>query len=71
MQEWMPKNFVGRRTKVLAAARLGKKLITGQYNGYRDEEGVDPNSSTLTFVAGDLYVDNWRWKGVPFSLHDW
>ena len=54
------------KTKVLAATRLGKKFITGQYEGYISEDGVDPNSSTQTFVAGDLYVDNWRWKGVPF-----
>ena len=54
------------KTKVLAATRLGKKFITGQYEGYRSEEGVDPRSQTQTFVAGDLYVDNWRWQGVPF-----
>ena len=54
------------KTKVLAATRLGEKLITGQYEGYRDEQGVGPESMTQTYVAGDLYVDNWRWKGVPF-----
>ena len=54
------------KTKVLAATRLGKKFVTGQYEGYRSEEGVDPRSQTQTFVAGDLYVDNWRWQGVPF-----
>ena len=54
------------KTKVLAATRLGKKLVTGQYHGYREEQGVDPESVTPTFVAGDLYIDNWRWKGVPF-----
>ena len=56
------------KTKVLAATRLGKKVIFGQYHDYRHEEGVDPLSSTPTFVAGDLYVDNWRWKGVPFHF---
>ena len=54
------------KTKVLAATRLGKKLITGQYEGYVSEEGVDPNSGTQTYVAGDIYIDNWRWQGVPF-----
>ena len=54
------------KTKVLAATRLGKKLITGQYIGYKDEEGVDSESKTPTYVAGDLYIDNWRWQGVPF-----
>jgi glucose-6-phosphate 1-dehydrogenase len=54
------------KTKVLAAARLGKKLVTGQYEGYRAEQGVGPESMTQTFVAGDMYIDNWRWEGVPF-----
>jgi len=56
------------KTKVLAATRLGKKLVTGQYEGYREEQGVGPESMTQTFVAGDLYIDNWRWKGVPFHF---
>jgi len=54
------------KTKVLSATRLGEKLITGQYEGYREEQGVGPESMTQTFVAGDLFIDNWRWKGVPF-----
>ena len=54
------------KVKVLSATRLGKKFITGQYEGYREEQGVVPESMTQTFVAGDLYIDNWRWKGVPF-----
>ena len=37
-------------------------------NTYRSEEGVNPNSNTPTYVAGSLYVDNWRWKGVPFRF---
>ena len=56
------------KTKVLAATRLGTKLVTGQYEGYREEQGVGPESGTQTFVAGDLYIDNWRWKGVPFHF---
>lgn len=56
------------KTKVLAATRLGKKFITGQYKGYRDEQGVGQDSMTQTFVAGDIYIDNWRWKGVPFHF---
>jgi len=36
--------------------------------GYREEPGVDPNSSTETFAALKLYFDNWRWSGVPFYL---
>jgi glucose-6-phosphate 1-dehydrogenase len=56
------------KTKVLSAVRLGEDMILGQYSGYRDEEGVDPNSGTPTFVSGTLFVDNWRWKGVPFRF---
>jgi len=56
------------KTKVLAATRLGEDMILGQYAGYRDEEGVDPNSRTPTSVAGTLFVDNWRWEGVPFRV---
>ena len=56
------------KTKVLSATRLGTKLICGQYESYKSEEGVDPLSDTATFVAGDLYIDNWRWKGVPFHF---
>ena len=42
--------------------------VRAQYEGYREEEGVDPQSETETFVALKLHVDNWRWKGVPFYL---
>jgi len=56
------------KTKVLAATRMGQDALFGQYIGYRDEDGVDPESSTPTFVAGSLYVDNWRWEGVPFRI---
>ncbi len=35
---------------------------------YKDEDGVDPLSVTETFLAAKLYVDNWRWSGVPFYL---
>ena len=56
------------KTKVLAATRLSENIILGQYDTYRSEEGVDPNSSTPTFFAGTLFVDNWRWEGVPFNV---
>ena len=56
------------KTKVLAATRLGEDIILGQYEKYRSEDGVDPNSNTPTFVAGTLYCDNWRWEGVPFRV---
>ncbi len=43
-------------------------VVRGQYVGYRDEEGVDPQSDTETLVAVRAFVDNWRWEGVPFYL---
>ena len=42
--------------------------MTAQYQGYRETEGVDPHSHTPTFAAMRLYIDNWRWQGVPFYL---
>ncbi len=43
-------------------------VVRGQYLGYRDEEGVDPESDTETYVALKCYIDNWRWAGIPFYL---
>jgi glucose-6-phosphate 1-dehydrogenase len=44
------------------------EVVRGQYIGYRDEEGVDRESDTETFVALRCSIDNWRWAGVPFYL---
>jgi glucose-6-phosphate 1-dehydrogenase len=43
-------------------------VVRGQYAGYQDEDGVDPESSTETFIALRCFIDNWRWAGVPFYL---
>ena len=56
------------KVKVLAATRMSENVILGQYDGYKSEEGVDPHSGTPTYFAGTLYVDNWRWEGVPFNV---
>lgn len=60
------------------ANRLNDFLVRGQYGpgsingknvkGYLQEKGVNENSKTETFVAAKLFVDNWRWQGVPFYL---
>ena len=42
--------------------------VRGQYSGYLSESGVPPESTTATYAALRLYVDNWRWNGVPFYL---
>jgi glucose-6-phosphate 1-dehydrogenase len=47
-----------------AAGRVGSEAVPG----YGDERGVGSRSSTPTFAAVRLHVDNWRWKGVPFFL---
>lgn len=43
-------------------------VVRGQYQGYRAEDGVSPESDTETFVALRAEIDNWRWAGVPFYL---
>jgi glucose-6-phosphate 1-dehydrogenase len=43
-------------------------VVRGQYVGYREEDGVDAESETETFIALKCYIDNWRWAGVPFFL---
>ena len=44
------------------------RYVRGQYEGYRSIEGVDPKSTTETFVALRLDAQNWRWSGVPFFI---
>jgi glucose-6-phosphate 1-dehydrogenase len=44
------------------------RYVRGQYTGYRDVEGVARDSTTETFVAMRLLVENWRWAGVPFYI---
>jgi glucose-6-phosphate 1-dehydrogenase len=43
-------------------------FVRGQYEGYREIDGVDPSSTTETYAALRLQVENWRWSGVPFFL---
>jgi glucose-6-phosphate 1-dehydrogenase len=45
-----------------------RHVVRGQYEGYRNEPGVAPDSQTETMVALRAEVDNWRWHGVPFYL---
>jgi glucose-6-phosphate 1-dehydrogenase len=44
------------------------EVVLGQFDGYRDVPGVDPRSTTDTFVAARLWIDSPRWRGVPFYL---
>jgi glucose-6-phosphate 1-dehydrogenase len=58
------------KIKVLSVIREIKAddVVRGQFVGYLDEEGVAPQSDTETFVAMKLFIDNWRWAGVPIYL---
>ncbi len=67
-----------RSLKPWSGESLGQHVIRGQYTngrlggalvpGYREEPGVDPQSSTETFVALRAEIANWRWAGVPFYI---
>jgi glucose-6-phosphate 1-dehydrogenase len=62
------------KVKVLTAVQpfqdedMVKQTVRGQYNGYLREPGIKPGSTTATFGAVRLEIDNWRWQGVPFYL---
>ena len=62
------------KVKVLNSMRrmtlhdLHRNLVIGQYDGYHVEPGVAPGSQTPTYAALRLFIDNWRWQGVPFYL---
>jgi glucose-6-phosphate 1-dehydrogenase len=49
-------------------AEAAHNSVRGQYDGYLDEKGVPRGSNTPTFAAMRLFIDNWRWRGVPFYL---
>lgn len=58
------------KIKVMRAMRSldPKRVVRGQYAGYRDEDGVAPDSEVETYVAACAFIDSWRWSGVPFYL---
>ena len=53
----------------LTADQIEQDVVLGQYRGYRQEPNVSPASTTPTYAALRVFVDNWRWQGVPFYLH--
>jgi glucose-6-phosphate 1-dehydrogenase len=56
------------KVKVLRTVRTDRHCTRAQYEGYLAEEGVAPDSQTPTYAALTLFVDNWRWQGIPFFL---
>ena len=65
-----PRALVEEKSKVFRSVLPldPDEVVRGQYEGYRDEPGVAPDSEVETFVAAKVRVDNWRWAGVPFFL---
>ncbi len=58
------------KAKILRAVRPldAHTVVRGQFHGYRSEHGVTPDSQVETFAAVRLYIDSWRWGGVPFYV---
>lgn len=58
------------KVKVLNSVRkiALEDTVRGQYEGYRQAQGIAPESETATFAQLKLHIDNWRWQGVPFYL---
>jgi glucose-6-phosphate 1-dehydrogenase len=62
------------KVKILSAIQpmtsqeVTENTVRAQYRGYRDEDEVKPKSDTATFAAMRLFINNWRWQGVPFYL---
>lgn len=58
------------KVKVLASTRPIniEDTVLAQYEGYLQTEGVAPDTRTATYAAIKLFIDNWRWKGVPFYI---
>ncbi|HVR20346.1 MAG TPA: glucose-6-phosphate dehydrogenase, partial [Polyangiaceae bacterium] len=58
------------KTQLLKSIRTvsPEYCIRGQFQGYRDEEGVNKNSTVETFAAISFFIDSWRWEGIPFYV---
>lgn len=58
------------KAKILKAIKSlnAETVVRGQFRGYRDEQGVAPDSDVETFAAVRLEIDSWRWAGVPFYI---
>jgi glucose-6-phosphate 1-dehydrogenase len=65
-----PEAFRDEKVKLLKAVRPldPSEVVRGQYEGYLEEPGVNVGSTTETYVACRLHIENWRWDGVPVFL---
>ena len=57
-----------RSLRPITGAAVSREVALGQYEGYLQEKGVAPGSRTPTFAGLRVFIDNWRWQGVPFYL---
>ncbi|MCM1312081.1 MAG: glucose-6-phosphate dehydrogenase [Bacteroides sp.] len=55
-----------RSLRLYASHEIDDFVVRGQYVGYRGEPNVNPLSETETYIAMKVFIDNWRWSGVPF-----
>ncbi len=62
------KTKVFRSLRPIVGDEVKKRVVFGQYRGYREEKEVAPDSRTPTYAALEVMIDNWRWQGVPFYL---
>lgn len=60
---------VFRSVRPFTPVDMPERVIRGQYEGYREEPNVAPDSYTETYAAVKLFIDNWRWSDVPFYLY--
>jgi glucose-6-phosphate 1-dehydrogenase len=65
-----PESLRDEQVEVFHAIRTIEpgELVRGQFRGYRDEPFVSPESKVETFAAVRLWIDSWRWEGVPFLI---
>jgi glucose-6-phosphate 1-dehydrogenase len=65
-----PGSLLDEKVQVFKAIRTAspQDLVRGQYRGYKQENGVAPDSNVETYAAVRLHIDSWRWAGVPFYL---
>lgn len=67
-QSFSPMTDEDIRTRVIRGQYTEGAWRGQEYKAYRNEDKIDPESRTETFVGMKLYVDNWRWHGVPFYI---
>jgi glucose-6-phosphate 1-dehydrogenase len=65
-----PEPVRNEKLRIIRSMRplIPEEVVRGQFEGYRNEEGVAPDSQVETFAALRLHIDTWRWAGVPFYI---